>query len=192
MYRFGETVLPVWPTWCPWPIQPASTAARDAPTAPPSESARSLRIVENGSGPPTPRPPEITVDASSTPSSPAASTTSSSTLMRYVLPAGFSSCTTVPPPALCAAFERVRTDRRDAVVALERARREHRAAELRGDARRFAAVDLDIDHVGGLARIETRGQTATEVATDHRVRYENQRGGRRPSPQPRDNRQTDR
>ena len=43
--------------------QPASTAARDAPTAAPSRSA-SFSIIAKCSGPPSPRPPETTIEAS--------------------------------------------------------------------------------------------------------------------------------
>ena len=74
-YRLGEDVVE-------WDgTQPESTAARDAPTVPPMILASSSRRAK-GSGPPSPRPPETTMRASSSLTPSASSITVSITRAR--------------------------------------------------------------------------------------------------------------
>jgi len=111
-YNWGETVLPVCPTWYWCGYQPASVAALDAPTAAPRVSA-SASITVKPSGPPTPRPPETTIDASARSGRPPA--TAAARPVIVALPAASSTLSArstragAPPPVATASTELGRT-----------------------------------------------------------------------------------
>src|SRR5689334_16873802 len=71
-YKPGATFLPVWPTCHDGGHQPESHAAREAAVIPPSIAANCCNSVK-ASGPPSPRPPDTMMRASSRRASPVTS-----------------------------------------------------------------------------------------------------------------------
>src|SRR6202049_4921086 len=178
MYSCGLIVLPVCPTWWLCGIQPASTAARDAPTAPPSASARSLRIVLNGSGPPRPPPPPPTTDAPRRLFDAQLARSFDDLaldLHRVRLAGRLGELHDLAGPGTWDSLERIRPDRGDAILALEGTGGDGQAAEFRRDAVHATVACGQIDDVGGNSRTKAGGEPAADVASDHRVRHEDQR-----------------